>query len=95
MIHFVKQKNRRRTLCGTTDYLPPEMIEDSPHDENVDIWCVGVLCYEFLAGYAPFEAPTRIETFQKIREVCSGFLNTIKCTEITSQGQKLFEFVSG
>ncbi|XP_020660010.1 aurora kinase C [Pogona vitticeps] len=60
---------RRTTLCGTTDYLAPEMIEGSPHNENVDVWCVGVLCYECLAGYAPFEAPTRIETFRRIREV--------------------------
>ncbi|XP_066480812.1 aurora kinase C-like [Tiliqua scincoides] len=64
---------RRTTLCGTTDYLAPEMIEEGPHDENVDVWCVGVLCYECLAGYAPFEAPTRIETFQRIREVKFAF----------------------
>ncbi|KAM6457171.1 aurora kinase C-like isoform 4-T4 [Liasis olivaceus] len=61
---------RRTTLCGTTDYLAPEMIEGSPHDENVDVWCVGVLCYECLAGYAPFEAPTRMETFRRIQEDC-------------------------
>ncbi|XP_015679452.1 aurora kinase B-B-like [Protobothrops mucrosquamatus] len=60
---------RRTTLCGTTDYLAPEMIEGSPHDENVDVWCVGILCYECLAGYAPFEAPTRMETFRRIKEV--------------------------
>ncbi|XP_015268456.1 PREDICTED: aurora kinase C-like [Gekko japonicus] len=60
---------RRTTLCGTTDYLAPEMIEGSPHNENVDVWCVGVLCYECLTGYAPFEAATRLETFRKIREV--------------------------
>ncbi|KAL7985625.1 hypothetical protein Chor_004195 [Crotalus horridus] len=63
---------RRTTLCGTTDYLAPEMIEGSPHDENVDVWCVGILCYECLAGYAPFEAPTRMETFRRIKEVCSS-----------------------
>nr|XP_056700874.1 aurora kinase B-like [Euleptes europaea] len=64
---------RRTTMCGTTDYLAPEMIEGSPHDENVDVWCVGVLCYECLAGYAPFEAATRLETFRKIREVNMTF----------------------
>ncbi|XP_061487110.1 aurora kinase C-like isoform X1 [Rhineura floridana] len=64
---------RRTTLCGTTDYLAPEMIEGSPHGENVDVWCVGVLCYECLAGYAPFEAPTRTETFRRIQEVNFAF----------------------
>ena len=48
--------SRRTTLCGTLDYLPPEMIEGKEHDEMVDIWSLGVLCYEFLVGEPPFEA---------------------------------------
>lgn len=50
---------RRRTYCGTLDYLPPEMVvprsEDQCYDEKVDIWSLGVLTYEFLVGEAPFE----------------------------------------
>jgi serine/threonine protein kinase len=30
--------SRRKTLCGTLDYLPPEMVEGSYHDANVDVW---------------------------------------------------------
>jgi len=41
---------RRETLCGTLDYLPPEMIERKKHDHSVDIWSLGVLTYEFLCG---------------------------------------------
>ena len=40
--------SRRTTLCGTLDYLPPEMIEGKPHDVWVDVWSLGVLMYEFL-----------------------------------------------
>lgn len=47
---------RRRTLCGTLDYLPPEMVEGREHDVGVDIWGLGVLTYEFLFGNPPFEA---------------------------------------
>ena len=47
--------SRRNTLCGTLDYLPPEMVEGKDHNEKVDIWSLGVLSYEFLCGSPPFE----------------------------------------
>lgn len=48
--------SRRTTLCGTLDYLPPEMLNGSSyHSEKVDLWSLGVLTYEFLCGKAPFE----------------------------------------
>lgn len=47
--------NRRKTLCGTLDYLPPEMVEGRPHNEKVDYWALGVLTYEFVSGFPPFE----------------------------------------
>ncbi|XP_025957665.2 aurora kinase A [Dromaius novaehollandiae] len=61
--------SRRTTLCGTLDYLPPEMIEGRTHDEKVDIWSLGVLCYEFLVGKPPFEADTYQETYRAISKV--------------------------
>ncbi|XP_075701758.1 aurora kinase A-A-like [Rhinoderma darwinii] len=61
--------SRRTTLCGTLDYLPPEMIEGRMHDEKVDLWSLGVLCYEFLTGKPPFEAETHQETYRRISKV--------------------------
>ncbi|XP_064607863.1 uncharacterized protein LOC135472331 [Liolophura sinensis] len=60
---------RRATLCGTLDYLPPEMIEGHTHDEKVDLWSLGVLCYEFLVGKPPFEAEGHEATYQRILTV--------------------------
>ncbi|XP_063677821.1 aurora kinase A-like [Bolinopsis microptera] len=59
--------SRRTTLCGTVDYLPPEMIDNVQYDENVDIWCLGILTYEFLVGKPPFELKTTAETMSHIK----------------------------
>ncbi|GLH08896.1 Serine/threonine-protein kinase PLK4 [Gryllus bimaculatus] len=58
--------SRRETLCGTLDYLPPEMVRGATHDEKVDLWSLGVLCYELLVGKPPFETPTYEETYVRI-----------------------------
>jgi len=60
---------RRRTLCGTLDYLPPEMVAGEEHDAAVDIWSLGVLAYEFLHGGPPFEASGHNETYKRILAV--------------------------
>ncbi|KAH0626124.1 hypothetical protein JD844_000905, partial [Phrynosoma platyrhinos] len=60
---------RRKTMCGTLDYLPPEMIEGKAHDEKVDLWCIGILCYELLVGHPPFESTSHSETYRRIVSV--------------------------
>ena len=65
--------SRRQTLCGTLDYLPPEMVEGRDHDHNVDLWSLGVLCYEFLFGGPPFEAAGHSETYKRILKVDLNF----------------------
>lgn len=69
--------SRRRTLCGTLDYLPPEMIEGKEHDQNVDIWSLGVLLYELLVGRPPFEAEGNTETYKRITKVDLQFPSTM------------------
>ena len=61
--------SRRQTLCGTLDYLPPEMVEGRDHDHAVDVWSLGVLAYEFLVGVPPFEAEGHSETYKRICKV--------------------------
>lgn len=61
--------SRRNTLCGTLDYLPPEMVEGREHDEQVDVWSLGVLMYEFLVGTPPFEAEGHSATYRRISRV--------------------------
>lgn len=51
-----KNSSRRTTVCGTLDYLAPEMVPNGTHDSMVDNWSLGVMLYEFLVGKPAFEA---------------------------------------
>ena len=61
--------SRRTTLCGTLDYLPPEMVEGRDHDATADVWSLGILTYEFLVGSPPFEAEGWRATYSRISRV--------------------------
>mmetsp|Transcript_24499 Transcript_24499/g.61634 ORF Transcript_24499/g.61634 Transcript_24499/m.61634 type:complete len:436 (+) Transcript_24499:70-1377(+) len=54
-VHLESDSDRRETLCGTLDYLSPEMVRKQQHAFGVDIWALGILLYEFLYGRPPFE----------------------------------------
>ncbi|KAM3141856.1 hypothetical protein pb186bvf_005942 [Paramecium bursaria] len=47
------------TMAGTPEYLAPEIITKAGHTKEVDLWTLGILVYEMLAGYAPFYDPER------------------------------------
>lgn len=44
-------------------------VEGKEHDESVDLWSLGVLCYEFLVGLPPFEAAGNQETYRRILKI--------------------------
>ncbi|KAB0799790.1 hypothetical protein PPYR_07670 [Photinus pyralis] len=63
----------RKTMCGTLDYLPPEIVEGKQYGKYVDNWCLGILCYEFLVGHPPFESKTTEETYARITNIEISF----------------------
>ncbi|KAM7474227.1 hypothetical protein LguiB_021470 [Lonicera macranthoides] len=72
----VQSRSKRHTMCGTLDYLAPEMVENKAHDYAVDNWTLGILCYEFLYGSPPFEAESQVDTFKRIMKIDLNFPST-------------------
>ncbi|KAI9723381.1 MAG: cAMP-dependent protein kinase catalytic subunit [Candelaria pacifica] len=42
------------TLCGTPDYLAPEVVASKGYNKSVDWWSLGILIFEMLCGFTPF-----------------------------------------
>ena len=50
--------DHRNTICGTVEYMAPEILNNEEYNKGIDIWALGILLYELCHGYSPFNNET-------------------------------------
>ena len=58
---------RKKTLCGTPNYIAPEVLGKKGHSFEVDVWSIGCILYTLLVGKPPFETQTLKDTYARIK----------------------------
>ena len=64
----MSSSKRAKSLCGTAEYLPPEVLEkERAYGKECDWWSFGCVIYEMLTGHPPFYSQDRKKMFEDIR----------------------------
>lgn len=62
----IDESSRSNSMCGTTEYMAPEILLSKGHNKNADWWSIGILLYEMLSGKPPFTHASRKKLQEKI-----------------------------
>ena len=79
------------TYCGTPLYMAPEILIDSKCNLKADLWSFGVIMYELLYGYAPYDYPKTIPDLQELIKSKSIEFKKIYSKECIDLLQKLLQ----
>jgi serine/threonine protein kinase len=73
-----KAMKKRKSVCGTPNYIAPEILLAEGYSFPADVWAAGVLLYSLLIGHPPFETSTISLTYKRIENCIYMFPPEIK-----------------
>lgn len=81
-VKIQREGERRKTVCGTPNYMAPEMLEGRRgHSFGVDIWAIGVILYACLYGASPFQSGELPTVYRKIKTLDYCFPSRVEVSD--------------
>ena len=72
---------KKRTICGTPNYIAPEVLGGKGHSYEIDVWALGVIIYTMIVGKPPFETNDVKTTYRRIKMNNYTFPDTIAVSD--------------
>ncbi|XP_031834532.1 serine/threonine-protein kinase PLK1 isoform X2 [Nomia melanderi] len=83
-------QRRRVTICGTPNYIAPEVLYKQAYSYEADVWALGCILYALLVGQPPFDTATLKETYDRI---CNNHYREVDDTIASRSGQDLIRWL--
>lgn len=80
----------RRTICGTPNYIAPEVLYKQAYSYEADVWALGCILYALLVGQPPFDTATLKETYARI---CNNHYREVDDSIASRSGQDLIRWL--
>lgn len=74
----VRSDSRSTTMCGSMEYMAPEVLQRKPYDHSADLWSFGIIMYELLLGSTPFFHANSNEQGRRITSEPVSFPNSFE-----------------